>query len=224
MLVAQATDQRTLRGVAHVADDAAAVARPSMTRSMAARLVVTVEQGEGVAPWQGIVPLDGDSLAACLAHYFEVSEQLPTDAGAGREHRCGRRPAAAEVAGPGRAGRGRRGRRQDLWEEAIALLATLGADELLTVEPELLLRRLFGAHDLRLFEGRARGASPAAATANGVAALVAWPGARGVESILAEQGAVTVTCEFCQKPYRFDAVDAARLFLPASAEGNASLN
>jgi molecular chaperone Hsp33 len=45
-----------------------------------------------------------------------------------------------------------------------------------------------------------------------------------IESILTEQGAVTVTCEFCKKPYRFDAVDAAQLFLAASTEGNASLN
>jgi molecular chaperone Hsp33 len=37
-----------------------------------------------------------------------------------------------------------------------------------------------------------------------------------VDSIIAEQGAVTVTCEFCRKPYRFDAVDAAQLFLPAA--------
>jgi molecular chaperone Hsp33 len=46
-----------------------------------------------------------------------------------------------------------------------------------------------------------------------------------VDSIVAEQGAVTVTCEFCQKPYRFDAVDAQGLFLdPAGGTASGALN
>jgi molecular chaperone Hsp33 len=46
-----------------------------------------------------------------------------------------------------------------------------------------------------------------------------------VESVLAEQGSVTVTCEFCRRPYRFDAVDAVSLFAEASVgEPPASIN
>jgi molecular chaperone Hsp33 len=111
----------------------------------------------------------------------------------------------------------------DLWEEAATLLATLRADELLSVEPELLLRRLFGAHDLRLFA-----AEPVRFACRcdreRVAGLLRGLGSREVQSILADQGAVTVTCEFCQKPYQFDAVDAARLFLPAATDAPVSLN
>jgi molecular chaperone Hsp33 len=57
-----------------------------------------------------------------------------------------------------------------------------------------------------------------------VSALLRGLGRDEIESILEEQGAITVTCEFCQKPYRFDAVDAAQLFVPSSPAGNASLN
>lgn len=223
MLVAQATDARTLRGVAHVADDAAQRGEDFHDQIDGGRLVVSVEQGEGVAPWQGIVPLDGASLAACLAHYFEVSEQLPTvivlaaDAEAAGGLLLQKLPAPAaqgEAAGAGA---------QDIWEEAVALLATLGPDELLATPPELLLRRLFAEHNLRLLEGEpVRFACRC--DRERVAALLRGLGRGEVDSILAEQGAVTVTCEFCQRPYRFDAVDAARLFLPASPEGNASLN
>jgi molecular chaperone Hsp33 len=223
MLVAQATDQRTLRGVAQVADDAATRGAAFHEQIDGGRLVVSVEQGEGVAPWQGIVPLDGDSLAACLAHYFEVSEQLPTvlvlaanaDAAAGL--------LLQKLPAPAGQGEAAAASAQDLWEEAIAVFATLGAEELLAVEPELLLRRLFGAHDVRLFEAE-RVAFACRCDRERVAALLRGLGREEVESILAEQGMVTVTCEFCQKPYRFDAVDAAQLFLPASAEGKASLN
>ncbi len=223
MLVAQATDQRTLRGVAHVADDAATRGAAFHDQTDGGRLVVSVEQGEGVAPWQGIVPLDGDSLAACLAHYFEVSEQLPTmlvlaansDAAAGL--------LLQKLPAPSTQGEAAAAGAQDLWEEATVLLATLGAAELLAVEPELLLRRLFGAHDLRLFEAERVGFA-CRCDRERVAALLRGLGRAEIESILAEQGEVTVTCEFCQKPYRFDAVDAARLFLPGAAEGNSSLN
>ncbi len=223
MLVAQATDQRTLRGVAHVAGDAAGRGAEFRQQIDGGRMVVSVEQGEGVAPWQGIVPLDGDSLAACLGHYFEVSEQLPTVVVLAASAECAaglllqKLPAAVEQ------GEAAGASAQDLWEEVAALLATLGSDELLAVDPEQLLRRLFGAHDLRLFAGEpVRFACRC--DRERVAALLRGLGSDEVESILAEQGSVTVTCEFCQKPYHFDAVDAARLFLPGMTDAPVSLN
>jgi molecular chaperone Hsp33 len=223
MLVAQATDERTMRGVVHLTEDAADRGGTFRDQIEGGRLVVSVEQGAGAAPWQGIVPLDGDSLAACLGHYFEVSEQLPTVLvlAAGTDSAAGlllQKLPAPEVQGEA-AGAGT----QDLWEEAIALLATLGRDELLGLDPQSLLRRLFAAHDLRLFA-----AEPVkfACRCNRerVAGLLRGLGQAEIDSILAEQGAVTVTCEFCHKPYRFDAVDAAQLFLSSTADGPPTLN
>lgn len=219
MLVAQATDARTLRGVAHLSEQPIAASAQFPELVNAGQLVVSVEQGEGLAPWQGIVPLDGSSLAASLMRYFEVSEQLPTVIvlAADARHAAGlllqKLPTASgrgEAAGA---------EAQDLWEEAAALLATLGADELLALPPEEVLRRLFGAHDLRLFEGEpVRFACRC--DRDRVAAMLRGLGQAEVDSILAEQGAVTVTCEFCQRPYRFDAVDAAQLFVPVAGEGS----
>jgi molecular chaperone Hsp33 len=223
MLVAQATDERALRGMAQVAEDADRRGSAFRDQITGGRLVVSVEQGDGIAPWQGIVPLDGDSLAACLGHYFEVSEQLPTVIvlAANDEHATGlllqKLPAAA------RDGEAAAASAQEVWEEVIALLATLGADELLTVDSEELLHRLFNAHDLRLFEGEpVRFACRC--DRERVASLLRGLGREEIDSIVAEQGAVTVTCEFCQKPYSFDAVDAVQLFLPVSTEGNRSIN
>jgi molecular chaperone Hsp33 len=211
MLVAQATDSRTLRGVAHVADDAMGETFGELVQG--GRLVVSVEQGDGITPWQGIVSLEGASLAECVERYFAVSEQLPTMIvlAANAEAAAGlllQKLPAAESQGEGAAAAV-----QDVWEEATAFLATLGADELLACEPRELLHRLFGAHDLRLFDGEpvrfACRCSP-----ERVASMLRGLGQGEVDSIISEQGAVTVTCEFCQKPYRFDAVDAQGLFLP----------
>jgi molecular chaperone Hsp33 len=48
-------------------------------------------------------------------------------------------------------------------------------------------------------------------------------GVEEVRSVIAEQGAVTVTCEFCQKPYSFDAIDSEQLFA-GIAPGSSSIN
>lgn len=224
MLVAQATDTRTMRGVVQVRDDAIIDASASFGSLVdGGRMAVSVEQGGGAQPWQGIVPLDGASLAQCLEHYFATSEQLPTAIHlAADEHGAAglllqKLPVATregEVAAAGT---------QDVWEEAVAMLATVSSEELLGVEPQRLLGNLFATRDLRLFESEpvrfaCRCDRPR------VEAMLRGLGREEVEAILAEQGEAVVTCEFCRKPYRFDAVDVAGLFIPASTDGRNSLN
>ncbi len=223
MLVAQATDERALRGMAQMTEDAGERGTAFSEQIDGGRLVVSVEQGDGIAPWQGIVPLNGNSLAQCLGHYFEVSEQLPTVIvlAANDEHAAGL--LLQKLPAPQREGEAAAAGAQDVWEEATALLGTLGADELLTVGSGELLHRLFNAHDLRLFDSEPVHFA-CRCDRERVASLLRGLGEAEIESILAEQGAVTVTCEFCQQPYSFDAVDSAQLFLPGSAEGNSSIN
>lgn len=223
MLVAQATDSRTLRGVAHVA---AGDAGGSVFRDLVngGRLVVSVEQGNGVTPWQGVVPLDGETLAQCLESYFAVSEQLPTMIVLAANAETAAGLLLQKLPAPEAQGEGAAAAVQDLWEEATALLATLGPDELLACEPEELLRRLFGTHDLRLFDAETVRFA-CRCSRERVGAMLRALGQAEVQSILTEQGAVSVTCEFCQRPYSFDAVDAQGLFLlPASGAESDSVN
>jgi molecular chaperone Hsp33 len=236
MLVAQATDALEVRGVAHVdathaelgtyVENSAAIGAADAGGMLFAdlvgggRLVVTVEQGANASPWQGIVPLDGDSLAQCLESYFAASEQLPTaivlaaDAHSAAGLLLQKLPVAA-AQGEAAAALG-----YDLWDEASLLLSTLSAEELLALEPEELLQRLFGERDLRLFDGEAVHFA-CRCDRERVAAMLQGFGQQESESVVAEQGAITVTCEFCQRPYRFDAVDVAQLFLAGAAAGAA---
>ena len=220
MLIAQATDVGTLRGVAHVDPASTDTGAGFQQLIGGGRLVVSVEQGAGVEPWQGVVPLDGSSLAACLESYFLVSEQLPTCIvlAADAEHAAGlllqKLPAPAEL------GEGAAASVQDVWEEAMALLRTLTTAELLTCDAQELLRRLFGNRDLRLFDGEPVNFA-CRCSRERVAAMLQGMGQAEVASVIEELGAVTVTCEFCQQAYRFDAVDAERLFLDLPA-GSAS--
>jgi molecular chaperone Hsp33 len=223
MLVTQATDAGTLRGVAHANDASDSSTRGFQQLIGGGRLLVSVEQGDGVIPWQGVVPLEGDSLASCLEHYFAVSEQLPTAIvlAADATHAAGL--LLQKLPAPEAQGESEAAGVQDVWEEATMLLATLQAAELLAWNVEELLRKLFGGRDLRLFD-----AEPVRfacrCSRERVAAMLAGMGKPEVDSIIAEQGAVTVTCEFCRRPYRFDAVDAAGLFVAGRAEGDSRLN
>lgn len=220
MLVAQATDTRTLRGVAQVREGAATAGLPFGRLVQGGRLVVSVEQGEHAPAWQGVVPLDEDGLGRCLESYFAASEQLPTAIALAANEFSAAGLLLQKM--PVAEGEARGAETLDLWEEVAAMMATVGASDLLACPPEQLLGRLFGTHSIRLFD-----AEPVRFACRcdrqRVAAMLRGLGREDVEALVAEQGEVVVTCEFCRKPYRFDAVDAAELFLPVS-QGNSSVN
>jgi len=102
------------------------------------------------------------------------------------------------------------------WEAAQRGIESLERDELLHEPIEGLLGRGFSGHNLRLFRG-APVRFECRCNAGRVAGLLRALGPEEVRDVLREQGIVTVTCEFCQRPYRFDAVDVESLFQPGTA-------
>ena len=223
MLVSQATDAGTVRGVAHADAAFAGPAADFQELVGGGRLVVSVEQGDGEIPWQGVVPLEGEDLASSLEHYFAVSEQLPTAIvlAADSAHAAGL--LLQKLPAPGSQGESEAAIVQDVWEEATALLNTLKSEELLAWDVDELLRKLFGNRDVRLFDGEAVRFA-CRCSRERVAAMLQSMGKAEMDSIIAEQGQVTVTCEFCRKPYGFDAVDAAALFIPGKSKASQDLN
>ena len=216
LLIAQCTHERVLRGVAQPLEGAEIPDTATLEDLIGeGQLVVTVDNEEGM-PWQGIVPLTGGTLSACLEQYFETSEQLPTRLVLAAD---GHRAAGfllQKLPGPGNAGEGEEGRRHDLWEEVTVLLSTMGGRELLDTEADVLLHRLFAEHDLRLFEAEAVRFGCRCGPER-IAALLRSLGQDEARDIVAEQGAITVTCEFCHRPYRYDAIDVAQLFADTPA-------
>ena len=212
LLITQCTHEQDLRGVAQLREDVVVADGATLTELVGAgRLVVTVDT-EGDAPaWQGIVPLTGTTLAECLEAYFETSEQLPTRIVlAADEHRAAGL-LLQKLPTPESAGEGEAGRLRDLWDEAALLLGTLAGRELLDTEAALLLQRLFAEYDLRLFDGEAV-RFRCRCSPERVAGLLQSLGEQEIRELLAEQGLVTVTCEFCHRPYRYDGIDVAQLF------------
>ena len=213
LLVVQCDSQRHLRGLARWEGEVAGLDFASLVgaKGDGGRMVITVEQRalEGkLERYQGVVELEGPSLAAALEGYFARSEQLPTRLWLAAD---GARAAGfmlqvipASEADP------------DAWQHATVLADTLTAPELLALEPIALLHRLYHEDDLRLLDN-CPVAFRCSCSRERITEMLRALGADEVRSILAEHGKVEVSCEFCGRDYRFDAVDVDQLLhaLPA---------
>jgi len=226
LLVAQCTHDFRLRAVANF-DEAAVAGVSSESQGGAAfrrlvgsegRIVVTIESEERSQRYQGIVPLTGASLADSLETYFASSEQLPTRVLLAADGERGVGVLVQKLPDPANADETDM---KEVWEDAQRGIERLNTTDLLLRPVEELLERGFAAHDMRLFKG-APVQFECRCSEGRVSSLLRALGADEVREVLKEQGAVTVTCEFCHRPYRFDSVDVEALFAEGSGEGGRS--
>ena len=155
---------------------------------------------------QALVPIDGSSLSQALEGYFDQSEQLPTliRLAATRDKLCGfllqRLPLEHTKA------------TQEYWEHLAILAGTLLPDELVSNPPETLLRRLFAAENYTIDEPRPLHIG-CRCSREGISLLLISLGREEVEQIIADEGRVAVTCEFCGHEYVYSHADTATLFV-----------
>jgi molecular chaperone Hsp33 len=224
LLVAQCTHDFRYRALARAQGDGAATSlTPEVFRWLVGdegRLTVTIEAEDSDLRYQGVVPLAGHSLAVCLEQYFASSEQLPTrvrlaadgDIAAGLlvQRLPGVGGVAADAADD-EAGTS--------WADAQASLEAVTAGDLLHFTAEELLMQDFRQHDVRVFEGVPARFECRCDTQR-VDTMLRGLGQAEVRDVLREQGAVTVTCDFCNRPYEYDAAAVDALF--AAEDGTAS--
>jgi molecular chaperone Hsp33 len=216
LLVAQCTHDFRYRALARSQGDGAATSlTPEVFRWLVGdegRLTVTIEAEERELRYQGVVPLTGHSLAACLEEYFASSEQLPTRVrlAADAQHAAGllvqRLPGSGGVAADSaddEAG--------TAWADAQASLEAVTAADLLHFTGEELLLQDFRQHDVRVFAGEPV-RFECRCTPERVGSMLRGLGEAEVREVLQEQGAVTVTCDFCNRPYEYDAAAVEALF------------
>jgi molecular chaperone Hsp33 len=216
LLVAQCTHDYRLRAVARF--DAEAVTALSEQENAGdtfrrlvgrdGRFAVTVEADERNVRYQGVVPLSGDSLAGSLEAYFARSEQLPTRVLLAADNERGAGVLVQKL--PQDAGADD-SQMSETWEEAERGIERLSAEDLLQCPVEELLGRGFSAQDMRLFRG-APVQFECRCSHGRVTSLLRALGADEVRDVLREQGSVTVTCEFCHRPYKFEANDVEAIF------------
>jgi len=166
-------------------------------------LAITIDP-EGGERYQGVVAVEGETLASALDNYFLNSEQLATRVflAANAERAAGMLVQRLPGEDPD----------ADAWNRAETLAETITDKELLELSAAEIIHRLYHEEDIRLFDPLPFHFQ-CTCSRERVGEVLRSLGREEIESVLAEQGQVEVHCDFCSEAYRFDAVDAQQLFL-----------
>jgi len=216
MLLADCTEAGALRGYARADAGALATMLSHDDTADAAALLgrgylaFTCDQGPEMERYQGIVNIEGLSLADMTGHYFRTSEQLRTHVRLACEQTASGWRASAfimeKVAAEGGIDPQLDAETQEeAWNTALALAGTLTDAELLddALPSSRLLHRLFHAEGLAL--GRPRPLSYGCRCSRArLAAVLANFGTGDLDHMAQDDGAITMTCEFCNLDFRFD--------------------
>jgi molecular chaperone Hsp33 len=197
-------------------------------------LAFTIDQGRGMQPYQGIVPLDGSSLEEIAGVYFRQSEQIPTRVRLGvaelfdrdedgkprHNWRAGGLVAQFLPEAPERMRHpdmhGGDGDERDFdqaeddsWTEVRSLVETIDTDELTDpqVAIERLLYRLFHERGVRVYEPQGV-YDRCSCSRDKLKGVLQGFSAEEIEASQ-EDGQIAVTCEFCSTTYRFETAEFA---------------
>ncbi|HSI21474.1 MAG TPA: Hsp33 family molecular chaperone HslO [Methylophilaceae bacterium] len=166
--------------------------------------VITLDPKDGNQTYQGIVPLEGDSVAEALQNYMTRSEQLETRLWLAADSTCVGGMLLQKMPE-------REAKDEDAWNRIGQLAATLTPNELLELPAPDILHRLFHEEDIRLFEAQ-EVRFECTCSRDSVTGMLRMLGHDEIRSIVEEQGRVEVHCEFCNQRYEFDPVDAEQVF------------
>ena len=204
MLVVEATSGHTCRATARW-DEQAEIGDDENLRDLLGDngvFVITLQPQEG-EPWQGVVPLEGGSIAEMLMNYMKRSEQLDTFiALAASDQAVGglllqRLPEETLDA--------------EAWNHVETLARTATAHELANLDAQHMLYRLFHETPPRVFAPE--NIEFACTCSRGkVSDMLLMLGGEEIGEVVAEQGSVEIDCDFCNEKYVFDETDVNALF------------
>lgn len=167
------------------------------------RIALTIEPEKGQR-YQGVVPLEGATLAECLQAYFEQSEQLSTSIHLVAD---GQRAAGLMLQVLPASGNG-----DDDWNRISMLASTLKDEELLQLDNEKLLFRLFHEEVCRLYEPQSLRFRCDCSRKRSAEALKFMTEQELLQMLEEQGGVIGVSCQFCNQDYKFDETDIRALF------------
>lgn len=201
LIVVECSSDMTLRATARWDGEVADVSLADMLGK--GKFIITLDPEEG-EPYQGIVSFEsGQSVAEIIESYMLRSEQLETRVWLA----CSNERAAGlmlqkmpEVASE-----------SEDWERIQHLADTVKAEELLELEAQTVLYRLFHEETVRVFDPSVPSFA-CTCSREKVGGMLRMLGREEIDGVIAERGKVDVGCEFCNASYEFDAVDVAQVF------------
>ncbi|KZX71832.1 hypothetical protein A3715_02735 [Oleiphilus sp. HI0009] len=203
LLMAEATDQKSFRSIVHY-EDALPDSNDLGDLLGKAQLAITIEPDKGQR-YQGIVPLERSTLAECLAHYFDLSEQLDTHfMFASDDEYCyglmlQKLPDYKYIDD------------QDAWDRVRQLAETLSFEEVKQNDNATILHRLYHEESVQVYESEPVRFECTCSEERSLNSLYSL-GKDEALSILDEEPVIGIDCQFCGAHYEFDRERVNELF------------
>jgi len=210
-VVAECSSDYAIRGLAHYNQDIQDASLKKLVGD--GQLAITLETENSGERYQSIVELVGETVADAIEHYLETSEQLSTrlwlksndNAAAGLLIQK-LPPESIDEENLVQTQQD-----EDGWNRVEQLSATIHEEELLSLSADDVIHRLYHEEDVRVFDPEPvffRCSCSKERVANMLKSL----GHEEIKAMLVEQSIISISCEFCNHPYDFDAVDAEQIF------------
>lgn len=194
-------NNQQMRGIAKMAEETSADTLQTLIGK--GTMIITIRPSVGEA-YQGVVALDKESLADCLAHYFEVSEQIPTKiwlfSDTDQQLSSG---ALVQLLPDGDGSIENKEQQLSDFEHLCQLTNTIKSEEVFSLEAEALLYRLYHQEQVNIFEPQAV-TYVCGCSADKCLSAISQIEPSEIKAILAEQGKISMTCDYCITTYDFD--------------------
>jgi molecular chaperone Hsp33 len=194
-------NNQQMRGIAKLTEETSAVTLQELIGK--GNMIITIRPNVGEA-YQGIVSLDKETLADCLEHYFDVSEQIPTKvwlfSDIEQQQVAG---ALIQLLPDGDGSIENKAKQSADFEHLCQLTNTIKAEEIFSLAAEALLYRLYHQEQVNIFEPQPVSYSCGCSKEKCLAAI-AQIEPDEIKAILAEQGKISMTCDYCITTYNFD--------------------
>jgi len=196
-LVVNGNQNQEMRGIAKLKESTAETGLSNLLGK--GTMVITIRPDKGEA-YQGVVALEKPTIAGCLAHYFDVSEQIPTKIWLFHNDKT------QQVAGsliqllPDG---GEKQKQLDDFEHLCQLTNTLKAEEVFSLDAQTLLYRLYHQEEVRLFEPQ-NVEYQCSCSEEKCLNAISHIQPDEIRNILAEEGNISMTCDYCLTTYEFN--------------------
>ena len=205
MMMAECNHHHEIRGIAQLDEHATFANDASLKNCLGEGILVITLEPEHGQRYQGVVPLEGETISRCLESYFSQSEQLPTRLWLASDatHAAGLLLQALPQS--------QDDEDEDRWPRVVQLTQTLKSAELLELSTDEVLYRLYHEESVTLPDAEKISFACTCSRENTANALVSI-GQAECDDIVAEQGDIRLNCQFCHTEYVFTARDINLLF------------
>lgn len=195
-------EKQQMRGIARLTEETQATGLKALMGK--GNMVITIRPNQGQA-YQGVVALEEETLAGCLAHYFDVSEQIPTKIWlfSDDENKQVGGSLIQLLPGSDESDGGDKEKQQSDFEHLAQITNTIKTEELFSLDAEQLLYRLYHQEKVRLFDPQ-NVSFVCGCSAEKCLAAIAQMEPVEIKAVIEEQGSVNMTCEYCATSYVFD--------------------